>query len=216
MTRSNLSPIRWFRAAALAGLLCVGLGGGAVSAQQNVDHTRSVFASASSVSTSCAPTDGGSVCTDTYMSASRSADDQDMVCVSFITYVPLANGERETTDYEFGCYFGGGDAVAFDRQLSSATVAPVGVLLNRSVCDENGCTFVQTRTIAVSALFTGVSGLESSPSHGRAEWGSCTYVFHGLTKERLASALISLDGVETSASGTLYRSDNGMTIRCDS
>jgi hypothetical protein len=216
MTRSYLSPIRWLRAVALAGLVWVGLGGGAVSARQNVDHSRSVFTSASSVATSCAPTDSGSLCIDTYVSASRSAADQDMVCVSFITYVPLAGGERQMTDYEFGCYFGNGDSVSFAPQLASATVAPVEVLLNRSVCDENGCTFTQTRTIPVSAVFSAVGRLETTPNHGRAEWGSCAYVFHGLTKERLASAAITLDGAGLTSSGSLYQADSGMIIRCDS
>jgi hypothetical protein len=215
MARSNLSPIRWLRAAALAGLFCLGLGGGAVSARQNVDHSRDVYTSASSVATSCAATDGGSSCVDTYVSASRSADNQDLVCVSFITYVPLANGERETTDYEFGCYFGGGDSVAFAPGLAGATVTPVQVLLNRSVCDEYGCTFIQTRTIAVSAVFSAVGSLETRASHGRDGWGSCTYVFHGLTKERLASAAITLDGAALTSSGSLYQAASGMTIRCD-
>ena len=216
MARSYLSPIRWLRAVALAGLICMLLGGGAASARQNVDHSRSVYTSASSVATSCAPTDSGSSCVDTYVSASVGADGLDLVCVSFITYVPLADGTRETTDYEFGCYFGGGGSVAFDPALAGATVAPVEVSLNRSICDEYGCTFVQTRTIAVSAVFSAVGSLETHASHGRDGWGSCTYVFHGLTKERLASAAITLDGAPLSSSGSLYQAASGMTIRCDS
>jgi hypothetical protein len=210
MRASSHPMVRWISLLGLASLLA--LGAGTASARQRVTHSHTAEAGALAVITQCSQ--DGIVCTTTYLSAGRAAANDTMACLSTSTRQLVAGGLWQEINYEFGCLTGPLDAT-FDQRLTSVSLQPFQLQLSRETCDEVDCTVTPTRVISVAAEFSGYGETTRLSFHDRQQWGSCRYVSNGKDTERAASAVVTLDGVASSAErATIYQSDGSVVMHC--
>ena len=199
-------------AVATGALALAMLGGNALAAPPVVrEHAASTSAGAANVVCE------GTVCTSTSVFAFvNSPDGPSQTCLDITSYDKAGPTGFILLGYETGCAPLAQDALIIDTKgLASAALAPTDITVQTFSCDVTACTPTGgTRTVRVSATYTGVGDLNTFRSNGKSTFGGCTMYFGGKGSSRQATAMLTIDGQSLDAAGTLGTSTQKIKVLC--
>lgn len=193
---------------ALAMTLAVGTHSAALAAPP--DRMASVAAGASHIESV------GNVTTFTSLFAVETTGGPTQVCLGIEVVESTAPGVITPISFESGCALVTDDVLSVDtRGLEAATLAATTITLEQITCDESGCRpSGATRTVTVSATYTGVGEIGTFRSNSKSTFGDCTMHFLGRGTSREAQATIVVDGRSLPATGFLSTSTQKIKVVC--
>jgi hypothetical protein len=107
--------------------------------------------------------------------------------------------------------------LAFDRKLTSFSVAPTTLTISQLVCDEETCEIVSARDVVVEGTWTGFGSIQTGKSHSSYGDDLCRYAETSKQTWREADVDASIDAVAfpDEAYGTISNGRSTFRSRCD-
>jgi hypothetical protein len=117
--------------------------------------------------------------------------------------------------YDTGCATLAEGAFSIDTKgLASATLSRVDITLEAFTCDATGCQPTGTKTVGVSATYTGVGDLITFRSNSKSTFGGCSMYFGGKGSQREATAILTIAGRSLDAFGYIATSTQKVKVLC--
>jgi hypothetical protein len=197
-------------AVAAAALTFAMLGSSALAAPPVVrDHIESSGAAATN--SVCV----GTLCTATSVFVIVNSSGPSLACLDISRFETTGPTGFVPLGFETGCAPLAESGFSIDTKgLTAATLAPINITLQAVACDAAGCTPTGTRTVQVSATYTGVGDLSAFRANSKSAFGACTMYFVGKGSSREAAAALTVDGRSLDALGSLLASTQKIKVLC--
>ena len=157
--------------------------------------------------TTCSPSGGGQLCTDTNLNVFPNGDGTESACVDIFTYSISSSGRSRFISDENGCALAGTLTVATDL---SVTLAATDVGL--STCNRRSCT--PSRTVTVSASDSPTSPIATTTTRTTTTVGGCTYRTTTNEQDAEVAGTLTIDGSALDETGFVSVVSQKTTVHC--